>query len=238
MKLFMKWPEKKDSGIILKIDYEKAYDRVNWDFLLEVLRSRGFDDKWISWITKLTQGGSVCVRLNDENGPYFAVGKGLRQGDPMSPLLFNLVVDVFTKMLIKAANQGIISGLLTDMCEGGIVSLQYADDTILFLQNNLPQATHFKWLLACFEKLSGMKINYNKSDLITMGASEEEKTALARLFCCNIGDFPIKYLGVPLYITKLKREDIQPVVDKMMNRIDGWKGCFLVLGSLLFSNLV
>ena len=109
-------------------------------------------------------------------------------------------------MLIKAANQGIISGLLTDMCEGVIVSLQYADDTILFLQNNIPQAIHFKWLLACFEKLSGMKINYNKSDLITMGASEEEKTALARFFCCNIGDFPIKYLGVPLHFTKLKRE--------------------------------
>jgi len=72
-----------------------------------------------------------------------------------------------------------------------------------------------------------MKINYNKSDLITMGASEEEKTALARLFCCNIGDFPIKYLGVPLHFTKLKREDIQPVVDKMMNRIVSWKGRLL-----------
>ena len=72
----MKWLEKK-SSIVLKIDYEKAYDRVNWDFIIEVLSSRGFSNTRISWITKLTQGGSVCVRLNDENGPYFAIGKGL-----------------------------------------------------------------------------------------------------------------------------------------------------------------
>ena len=72
----MKLLGKKDSGIILKLDYEKAYDRVNWHFLLEVLKSRGFCDKWINWIISLTQGGSVCVRLNDENGPYFSVGKG------------------------------------------------------------------------------------------------------------------------------------------------------------------
>ena len=161
------------------------------------------------------------MRLNDENGPYFTVGKGLRQGDPLSPLLFNLVVDVFTKMLCKAANQGIIGGLLTDLDVGGIVSLQYADDTILFLQNDLLQAFHFKWLLACFKKLSGMRINYNKSDLITLGISEEDKLALARCFCCNIGDFPIKYLGVPLHFNKLKREDIQPVEDKLMNRVAG-----------------
>ena len=175
----------------------------------------------------MTQGGSVCVRLNDENGSYFFVGKGLRQGDPLSPLLFNLVVDVFTKMLTKAANQGIISGLLTDLFEGGIVSLQYADDTIIFLQNDLLQAAHFKWILACFEKLSGMKINYNKSDFLTLGISEEDKLALARCFCCNIGSFPIKYLGVPLHFNKLKRKDIQPIVNKLMNRVAGWKGKLL-----------
>jgi len=76
---------KKESGIILKLDYEKAYDRVNWAFLLEVLKTRGFSEKWTSWVMKLTHGGSVCVRLNDENGPYFNVGKGLRQGDPHVP---------------------------------------------------------------------------------------------------------------------------------------------------------
>jgi hypothetical protein len=77
---------KKEPGIILKLDYEKAYDRVDWSFLMEVLQSRGFSAKWVSWILKLTQGGSVCVRLNVKNNPYFAVGKGLRQGDPLSPL--------------------------------------------------------------------------------------------------------------------------------------------------------
>ena len=195
----------------MKLDYEKAYDRVNWNFLEEVLQTRG----------------SVCVRLNEENGPYFPTGKGLRQGDPLSPLLFNLVVDVFTKMVIRAARHGIISGLLPNVCEGGIVSLQYADDTLLFLRHDQIQACHFKWLLACFENLSSMKINYNKSDLLTLGLEEEENLALARLFCCNIGNFPIKYLGVPLHFTNLRMEDIQPVVDKLIKRITGWKGKLL-----------
>ena len=62
----------------------------------------------------------------------FKPGKGLRQGDPISPLLFNLVEDVLTRMLKKASEQGLIRGLLTDFREGGVISLQYADDTILF----------------------------------------------------------------------------------------------------------
>jgi len=80
----------------------------------------------------------------------------------LSPLLFNLVADVFTRMLLKAASHGLISGLLTDLFQGGIISLQYADDTLIFLQNDIDKARHFKWLLACFEQLSGMKINFEK----------------------------------------------------------------------------
>ena len=108
-------------------------------------------------------------------------------------------------MLIKAAVHALIEGLLPEVQMGGIISLQYADETLLLLKNDLQQARHFKFLLACFEHLSGMKINHHKSDLLTLNTPEEEKNNLARLFCCNIGSFAIKYLGVPLHYSKLRR---------------------------------
>jgi hypothetical protein len=92
----------KKKGVILKLDHEKAYDRVSLLFLEEMLQSKGFGSRWIAWVISLVIGGSICIRVNDVNNPYFRPGKGLRQGDPLSPLLFNLVVDVFTR--IKAAN--------------------------------------------------------------------------------------------------------------------------------------
>lgn len=70
--------------------------------------------------------------INDENSTFFKPGKGLRQGDPLSPLLFNLVADVFSRMLMKAARANLISGLLPQVESGGIISLQYAADTLLF----------------------------------------------------------------------------------------------------------
>jgi len=96
---------KRDCGIIFKLDYEKAYDRVSWEFLDEMLTSRGFGEKWVGWIRNVVRGGSLCIRINDEDSVYFKTGKGLRQGDPLSPLLFNLVADVFTKVLMKAGEQ-------------------------------------------------------------------------------------------------------------------------------------
>ena len=157
MKLFMRCPGKKGKGIVLKLDYEKAYDRVKWDFLDKMLCSRGFGDIWRTWIGEWLEGGSICVRLNDVNGGYFKPGKGFRQGDPLSPLLFNLVANVFTRMLMKAAGERLITGLLPEVRDGGIISLQYADDTLLFLDNNLDKARALKWMLSCFEQLSGLK---------------------------------------------------------------------------------
>jgi hypothetical protein len=94
--------------------------------------------------------------------------------------LFNLVDDVFTRMLMKAAKQGLISDLLPQVVEGGVIGLQYADDTLLFLENDLEKASTMKWLLVCFEQMSGLKINYDKSDLLTIGMDEDSTNAFAK----------------------------------------------------------
>jgi hypothetical protein len=78
-----KW---KEHGVIIKLDYEKAYDRVNTDFLLKILKGRVFGELWIKWVSKIVLGGSIYALANEEASITFKIGKGLRQGDPLSPL--------------------------------------------------------------------------------------------------------------------------------------------------------
>jgi hypothetical protein len=157
--------KEREKSLILKVDYEKAYDRVDWEFLEEILSSRGFGSKWIRWMMSLVKGGYVSLRINDENSPYFKTGKGLRQGGPLAPLIFNLVVDIFSRMLSKAANNGYIAGFRCSSYPEGVLSLQYAGDTLIFLSHNIRAACHLKWLMTCFEKISAMRINFHKSNL-------------------------------------------------------------------------
>jgi hypothetical protein len=84
-----------------------------------------------------------------------------------------------------------------------------------------------------FEKLSGMRINYHKSNLTRINLTEEEVQEYVKIFCCKIGNFPFTYLGVPLHHDKLRREDIQPIIDKITRRILGWKGKLLSYGARL-----
>ena len=130
-------------------------------------------------------------------------------------------------MLAKAANHKMIGGLCQEVCEGGIICLQYADDTILFLDKNLDYANNLKMVLHCFEQVSGMRINYNKSELIPINCEEEDLSPFFDSLGCSQGNFPIKYLGIPLHYEKLSREDIQPLLDKILKRIAGWRGNLL-----------
>jgi hypothetical protein len=199
----------------------RGYARVSCDFLEEMLSTRGFGSKWRNWFMSLVKGGSISIRLNDINNPYFKPSKGLRQGDLLSLLFFNLVVDVFTRMFMMATKKEYITSLMNSLYPKGVINLQYADG-ILFLENDTQVACHLKWLMVCFEQLSSMKINYHKSDLTPINLEEEEETKyFAKIFCCKIGSRPFKYLGVPLHYDKLRKEDIQPVLDNIINRVSG-----------------
>jgi hypothetical protein len=139
----------------------------------------------------------------------------------MSPVLFNLVVDVFTRRMIKAESSNLIRGLCPQLYPGGIISLQYADDTILFIENDVEVARNLKWVLTCFEQVSWMKINYEKSELVPINLDQAETELIKEVMGCVVGAFPIKYLGIPLHHDKLRREDLQPLIDKILNRIAG-----------------
>jgi hypothetical protein len=108
-----------------------------------------------------------------------------------------------------------------------VVSLQYANDTLLFLEKDVYVAFNFKWMLTCFEQISGMRINFHKSESIPINIEVEELQPFIDMFQCEVGSFPVKYLGIPLHFNKLRREDIQPLIESLLRRITGWRGRLL-----------
>ena len=141
---------KKRDGLILKLDFEKPYDKISWEFLFDCLRQRGFCENWCKWIKVVVTSGTLSVKVNDILGNYFQSGKGVRHGDPLSPLLFNLAADGLSKMIQQAQRNGLIQGLVPGYVENGIAILQYADDTILCLQDEDDSAQNMKLLLYLF----------------------------------------------------------------------------------------
>src|SRR6266498_5281950 len=193
---------KKLSGVILKIDFEKAYDKVKWPFLLQTLRMKGFSPKWCSWVQSFISGGSVAVNVNNEIGHYFQTRKGLRQGDPLSPLLFNIIADMLPVLIKRAKEYGQIGGVVPHLIDGGLSILQYVDDTILFIEHDLEKARNMKLLLCAFEHISGLKINFHKSEIFCFGNVQQSSEIYSKLFGCKQGALPLKYLGIPINFKK------------------------------------
>lgn len=154
---------------MLKLDFKKAYDKVNWEFLLECHKLRGFNDTWCGWIKQILYNGTVSIKLNNCVGPYFQSAKGVRQGDPHSPFLFNLAAERLAKMMKNAQKNKLIVGLTSDLIPDGIAVLQYADDTIICIEHDVDKAVNLKLLLYIFEMMSGLKINFQKSEIFAVG---------------------------------------------------------------------
>jgi len=231
--------KKKQNGVIFKIDFEKAYDKVKWDFFQQSFRMKGFDPKWREWVKCFVEGGNVGIKVNDQVGSYFQTKKGLRQGDPLSPILFNIVLDMLAIIMSRAKEHGQVKGVVPNLIDGGLSILQYADDTIIFIDHDIEQAKNLKLLLCVFEQLSGLKINFHKSELFCFGDVRDHEYQYSQLFGCNIGSYPFRYLGIPMHFRKLSNKDWKTVEDRIEKRLSGWKGKFLsVRGRLVQINYV
>lgn len=192
----------KQQGILLKLDFKKAFDKVNWDFLFKVLAVRGFGNLFISWIKDILFGGRSCISFNGTLGPYFPCKQGLRHGDPMSHFLFDLVADALNKILSRDQAAGVISSLGNFSNDLGVLNLHFADDTLLFLKADSKMLEYLKFLLLGFELLYGLKINFDKSVMVPLNLSDSLASSLAEQLCCSLSNLHITYLGVPLHTWK------------------------------------
>lgn len=116
-------------GLLCKLDFVKAYDRVDWCFLLYLLRRMGFGSKWRKWIQECILSAHYSILINGAPKGYFPAQRGLRQGDPLSPFLFVIVGEALTIMVVAADEVGLINGFRTAENTPVITHLQFADDT-------------------------------------------------------------------------------------------------------------
>jgi hypothetical protein len=110
-------------------------------------------------------------------------------------------------LIERAKSQGFIEGLVPHLVDDGLSILQYADDTILFIEDDLVKAKGLRLVLSAFEKLSGLKINFHKSKLFCFGEAKNKIEEYIRLFGCKEGEFPFRYLGIPMSPRKLSNGD-------------------------------
>jgi hypothetical protein len=156
-KILHETKRRKQIGLVLKLDSEKAYDKVSWNFLFECLAARGLCSKWCRWLKQVVTGGIVSVELNDLVGPYIKSFKGARHGDPLSPILCNFVADGLSRMILKAQSNGLFCGLIDHTIDNRVAVLQYADDTIIFLKHNIEGARNLKLLLYIYELMTASR---------------------------------------------------------------------------------
>jgi hypothetical protein len=221
---------KEMSGVLFKIDFEKAYDKVNWAFLYQMMQLKGFGDTFCDWVMKVVRGGRVAIRVNNEIGPYFPTFAGVRHVDPLSPLLFDVVGDGLALLMKKGQEEGLVKGLVPHLVDGGISILQYADGTILLLEDILENARNVKYILCLFEQVSGLKINFHKSEIFCLGEARERALSYSEIFTCPTTELPMKYLGMPVDEKKLAVSQWAPVEEKFAKKISGWKGNLLSIG--------
>ncbi|XP_057251804.1 uncharacterized protein LOC125498516 [Beta vulgaris subsp. vulgaris] len=198
----------KDGTVALKLDMSKAYDRVEWGFLEKVMLKMGFSRSWYN--------GSISGSLS----PI----RGLRQGDPISPYLFLMCTDAFSRLITKAASENKIHGAYVFWGAPRVSHLFYADDSILFAKANLQECSKVANTIRTYERASGQKVNLSKTEVaFSKCVNLERRKEIVETLGVKEVEKHEKYLGLPTIIGRSKKVVFMCLKERIWKKMQGWK---------------
>ncbi len=181
----------------LNVDLAKAYDTVSWDFLRFALGHLGFPTRFVAWIMECVTSASYSIKINKGIHGFFPGKRGLRQGDPLSPMLFVICMELLSRLLNKETARRPFR--FHQHCESLRLShLIFADDIVLFSRGDVGLVGVLMKCLKQFEHMSGLCVSVGKSSIFLASVPDEEKAALVSATGFKVGVFPFRYLGIPI----------------------------------------
>ncbi|KAA3459484.1 reverse transcriptase [Gossypium australe] len=207
----------------VKLDMSKAYDRVEWNFVKEIMIRMGFANGWIETILECIIFISYSVVINGFKGENFWPSRDLRQGDPLSPFLFLMCGEGLSSLMRLAMSEGSLKGVKASRSGPKISHLLFADDCILFSDASSRGAIVLKEILKKYRSSSEQSVNFDKSTVFfSTNTLEIERNLVINILGVRSSNNPKRYLGLPNMVGRKKKESFQILKDKMKQRIDHW----------------
>ncbi|GJS62818.1 hypothetical protein Tco_0677382 [Tanacetum coccineum] len=206
-----------------KVDIQKAYDTIDWGFLKMILGAFGFHPRMIDWIMECVTTTSYSICINGMLHGHFQGKRGLRQGDPLSPYLFTLVMEVLTLMLNRRVRNSEMFTYHRYCSKLELINLCFADDLFLFAHGDVESARVIMDALEEFKRVSGLTPSLPKSTTYFCNVLNHTKLSILQVLPFTEGRLPVKYLGVPLVPSRLIFRDCKELIEKVQNRISDWK---------------
>ena len=211
---------------MLKIDIRKAFDTVCWDFVIKVLEAQQFPPMFITWVKECISSPRFSVAINGELAGFFEGKKGLRQGDSISPYIFIMLMEVLSRLLDKAQSEG--SFRLHPLCSDPMLThLLFADDLLVFSDGSRASTAGIKDVMCHFKNWSGLDTNETKTEIFYGGYTDIQISVLSDLSGYKRGEFPTRYLGLPLSPKRISAATLQPFIDRITSKLHSWTVKFL-----------
>ncbi|WOL20091.1 hypothetical protein Cni_G28893 [Canna indica] len=212
--------------LLMKLDLQKTYDRVNWEADYEVMKCMSFPDKMIKWIKGCLERVRYFCKINGEISNPFEAYKGIRQGDPLSPYLFILMEEIFTSIMRKyVEDERIIPFKLKEF---NLSHLCFADDLIITIKGSMKSYKGMREALELYCNLTGQIINVDKLELyFPKGVTTEKKHKICNFFSMKEGSYPMSYLGAYLGPKRIEKAYQMKLYEKVVKRMELWAKNFI-----------